>query len=232
MARSGINDLTMWHSVQMHQNDSSHAINEECDYESDDSMASTFAQHLKASSATRTRQPLETLAELSDYTTDGSDIEAYMEKRRRQDVPDDEALLFNEDCFGGDAHGALPGLFDQLSEPDVPDAIPESEQREEELSASESVPTPTFPTSVFVSQRDRLLALGFDYESEDEHVYTAATEVCTKPEPAAPLGLGIVKTAAARRKEAKRQQIGHLKHNRRARRRGGYEEDGNDADVE
>jgi hypothetical protein len=52
---------------------------------------------------------------MDDYatsTTDGSDIESYVEKRHRR-RHDDEALLFKEDGYG-QTGGSLPGLFDSV----------------------------------------------------------------------------------------------------------------------
>lgn len=178
---------------------------------------------------------LETLAELSDYTTEGEDIDAYLQKCKRRTTPDDEALIFKEDGFGGEGHGALPGLFDDLPEPEVPETIPESD--EEASSVEESIPTPTLPPSLFQSQRERLLALGFDYDSEEEQVQEEQHDLCTPktvyeiPSTVA-ADMGAVKTALERRKQIKRQQLRTLKHNRRARQRWGIEDDGNEADVE
>lgn len=50
--------------------------------------------------------------ETCSITTDGSNIDAFMEKRRRRASPEDETLLFNEAGFFGGGGGALPGLYD------------------------------------------------------------------------------------------------------------------------
>jgi hypothetical protein len=44
-------------------------------------------------------------------TTDGSDVEAYLEKKRRPRNRDGEGLLFRDDAYGQTGHG-LPGIFD------------------------------------------------------------------------------------------------------------------------
>ncbi|KAM3502732.1 hypothetical protein MY10362_004642 [Beauveria mimosiformis] len=47
-------------------------------------------------------------------TTDGSNIDAFVEKRKQRATPEDQALLFNEGGFFNTG-GALPGLFDPTS---------------------------------------------------------------------------------------------------------------------
>ncbi|OAA36713.1 hypothetical protein BBO_07992 [Beauveria brongniartii RCEF 3172] len=47
-------------------------------------------------------------------TTDGSNIDAFVEKRKQRAAPEDQALLFNEGGFFNTG-GALPGLFDPTS---------------------------------------------------------------------------------------------------------------------
>ncbi|KAJ3496144.1 hypothetical protein NLG97_g2867 [Lecanicillium saksenae] len=61
-------------------------------------------------------------------TTDGSNIDAFMEKRKRRAAAEDSALVFNESGFfsGG---GALPGLFDLFQV--LPAPIAEEPAKEE-----------------------------------------------------------------------------------------------------
>ena len=65
------------------------------------------------SQRSQARSPFAEPPDANDYltsTTDGSDIESYIEKRRRR-RHDDEDLIFKEDGYG-QAGGGLPGLFD------------------------------------------------------------------------------------------------------------------------
>ncbi|KAJ6787744.1 hypothetical protein PWT90_04003 [Aphanocladium album] len=68
-------------------------------------------------------------------TTDGSNIDAFMEKRKRRAAQEDEALAFNESGFfsGG---GALPGLFDLFQV--LPAPIAEEPAKEELASLADS----------------------------------------------------------------------------------------------
>lgn len=122
------------------------------------------------------------------YTTDGSDIDSFVEKRRRKAIPDGEALLFKEAGFQ-DGGGTLPGLFDQLHSliPSIPAPVAEvpeeSEDNGEEGESNCSVKTPesanaTFVPRMYLTQRQRMIALGFDYETDDEELADMENEVC------------------------------------------------------
>ncbi len=163
-------------------------------------------------------------------TTDGSNVDAFVEKRRRRGAPEDEALLFNESGFfnGG---GPLPGLFglddvgvpaeeetptkqdldgkrdsnqtlkapveDDVAPQPPQDARPESrlasppcspelngvfetaasgtggdttaaeDDRCSSVATPDSVPGALVP-QMYLTQRQRLLALGFDYDTDEE----------------------------------------------------------------
>ncbi|KAK3186330.1 hypothetical protein K4F52_004868 [Lecanicillium sp. MT-2017a] len=114
------------------------------------------------------------------YTTDGSDIDVFIKKRIYRAIPDDEALLFNEVGFqnGG---GTLPGLFDELGKlvPSIPTPVVEESGELEEIDdggeTPQSIQTPDSTSGMFVpgmylTQRQRMLALGFDYDTDDEEL--------------------------------------------------------------
>lgn len=101
------------------------------------------------------------------YTTDGSNVEAFLAKQSRRVVLDGEALLFDTDIFN---EGALPGLGSEDGDASTaPDSsVASSEYTLEPAYTSES-DEPTSPaTPTFGTQRQRLLALGFDYASDSD----------------------------------------------------------------
>ncbi|KAM3508228.1 hypothetical protein MY11210_006828 [Beauveria gryllotalpidicola] len=154
-------------------------------------------------------------------TTDGSNIDAFVKKRKQRAMPEDQALLFKE---GGFFHtgGSLPGLYDpsssssaaaaaagaaapaeQVSPAALSDSKRDSSQTlradaptthktaravspgsggggcsattesalEDGRCSSKATPEPvtglTVP-QIYLSQRQRLLALGFDYDTDED----------------------------------------------------------------
>lgn len=170
--------------------------------------------------------------ETSSITTDGSDIDAFLEKRKRRTTPEDEALVFNEQGFFN-GRGALPGLFDLFQV--LPSPIPEEPAQDEEIASTESdiaepshklvetivqdlergseyqlsgakqsetqeaagafsdtvaeddyrsssVATPesvpgSFVPKIYLTRRQRLLALGFDYETDDDELAALGSDL-------------------------------------------------------
>ncbi|KAJ4159840.1 uncharacterized protein LMH87_007779 [Akanthomyces muscarius] len=161
--------------------------------------------------------------ESCSITTDGSDVDAFVEKRKRRGTPEDEALLFNESGFFTSGGGALPGLFGGAAEtqrqptkpalvsdgkrdsnqtlkghhtdaatqqsldmlipqdarpvsrlgspvcPELHDAAAlEEEDRCSSIATPESVSGGAFVPQMYLTQRQRLLALGFDYDTDDD----------------------------------------------------------------
>lgn len=110
------------------------------------------------------------------YTTDGSNVEAFLAKQSRRVALDGEALLFDTDIFN---EGALPGLGseDGDASPAAGSSVASSEYTLEPAYTSES-DEPTSPaTPTFGTQRQRMLALGFDYASDsDEETSTKHRE--------------------------------------------------------
>lgn len=156
--------------------------------------------------------------ESCSMTTDGSDVDAFVEKRRRRGTPDDEALLFNESgFFSSGSGGALPGLFgaataaettrltlssdgkrdsnltikghrvdstgrpptredsrpaSRLGSPACPElnhaAALEEEDRCSSVATPESASGGAFVPQMYLTQRQRLLALGFDYDTDED----------------------------------------------------------------
>lgn len=170
--------------------------------------------------------------EASSITTDGSDIDAFLEKRKRRTTPEDEALVFNEQGFFN-GRGALPGLFDLFQV--LPSPIPEEPAQDEDTASTESdiaepshklvetivqdlergseyrlsgakqsetqdtagalsdtvaeddyrsssVATPeslpgSFVPKIYLTRRQRLLALGFDYETDDDELAALGSDL-------------------------------------------------------
>lgn len=157
--------------------------------------------------------------ESCSMTTDGSDVDAFVEKRRRRGTPEDEALLFNESGFFSSSGGALPGLFgaaaaaaettklalssdskrdsnltikghrvdstarqptpedarpaSRLGSPVCPElnhapALEEEEDRCSSVATPESASGGAFVPRMYLTQRQRLLALGFDYDTDED----------------------------------------------------------------
>ncbi|KAM3432346.1 hypothetical protein NHJ13734_006889 [Beauveria thailandica] len=160
-------------------------------------------------------------------TTDGSNIDAFVEKRKQRATPEDQALLFNEGGFFNTG-GALPGLFDPTSSSSSSNGVtplaetPAAEQqvltaatasseskRDSSLTLRADSPTTTQKTArsaspaagsettesapedgryyssvvattpepvgggltvpqIYLNQRQRLLALGFDYDTDED----------------------------------------------------------------
>ncbi|KAM3560226.1 hypothetical protein ARSEF4850_003763 [Beauveria asiatica] len=160
-------------------------------------------------------------------TTDGSNIDAFVEKRKQRATPEDQALLFNEGGFFNTG-GALPGLFDPTSSSSSSNRVtplaetPAAEQqvltaaaasseskRDSSLTLRADSPTTTHKTArsaspaagsettesapedgryyssvvaatpepvgggltvpqIYLNQRQRLLALGFDYDTDED----------------------------------------------------------------
>lgn len=101
------------------------------------------------------------------FTTDGSNVEAFIAKKTRKIIPDGEALLFDTDIF---SEGALPGLGSEDGDGSAAadGSVASSEYTLEPAYASES-DEPTSPaTPTFGTQRQRMLALGFDYASDSD----------------------------------------------------------------
>ncbi|KGQ04981.1 hypothetical protein BBAD15_g9769 [Beauveria bassiana D1-5] len=157
-------------------------------------------------------------------TTDGSNIDAFIEKRKQRTTPEDQALLFKEGGFFNTG-GALPGLFDPSSASSSDGVTPLAEtpaagqqvmavaassdsKRDSSLTLRADAPTTTHNTArsvsspvvcggsettesapedcrcssvttpepvggltvpqIYLNQRQRLLALGFDYDTDEE----------------------------------------------------------------
>ncbi|KAH8707870.1 hypothetical protein HC256_010032 [Beauveria bassiana] len=157
-------------------------------------------------------------------TTDGSNIDAFIEKRKQRTTPEDQALLFKEGGFFNTG-GALPGLFDPSSSSSSDGVTPLAEtpaagqqvmavaassdsKRDSSLTLRADAPTTTHNTArsvsspivcggsettesapedcrcssvttpepvggltvpqIYLNQRQRLLALGFDYDTDEE----------------------------------------------------------------
>ncbi len=122
------------------------------------------------------------------YTTDGSDIDSFIKKRIHRAVPDGEALLFRESGFQ-DGGGALPGLFDRLQvlmtsiPTPVAEEAQELEDNDEGAESNFSVQTPEsasgmFVPSMYLTQRQRMIALGFDYDTDDEELEAMDSDTC------------------------------------------------------
>ncbi|KAM3487321.1 hypothetical protein MY3957_009391 [Beauveria namnaoensis] len=158
-------------------------------------------------------------------TTDGSNIDAFIEKRKQRTTPEDQALLFKEGGFFNTG-GALPGLFDPSSSSSsssdgitpraeapaagqqILAAVSPDSKRDSSLTLRADAPTTIHNTArsvssptvcggsettesapedcrcssvttpepvggltvpqIYLNQRQRLLALGFDYDTDEE----------------------------------------------------------------
>ncbi|OAA58271.1 hypothetical protein ISF_06810 [Cordyceps fumosorosea ARSEF 2679] len=224
-------------------------------------------------------------------TTDGSNVDAFVEKRRRRKAAaaEDKTLVFDEaEFFNG--RGALPGLFDGID-----DATPLAEldpskgkgkgkrdrsqtlrvkQDDDEQVSPRSQPVSAPPTAprtlpledaapqpleddqccssapgalvprMYLTRRQRLLALGFDYDTDDDDDEDAFDQDSNKQSLAPPPQMVrpqqrlsiIVETpddtaaAVSRRREAKRMSRGGGLRVRRVEPM--PEEEGNLADME
>lgn len=168
----GINDIRNWRPVVPAANaelrpSSPNQSNSSCPSIDLESLRSEESADDTSDTETLSAHPLSPAPQSVDfdddgYTTDGSNIEAFIAKKQRKHVPDGEALLFDVSVFH---EGDLPGLC-----ADVAEQSDSTEMEEEEhggySSESDSTASPATPT--FTTQRQRMLALGFDYSSDSD----------------------------------------------------------------
>lgn len=99
-------------------------------------------------------------------TTDGSNIEAFMEKQKRKSEQEDESLLFNEAGFFN-AGGALPGLFDAFQAHPAPVAEESAEERCKSPT-QKSIRSQTLRTIVSQEEVDSLAVNNDGIESSED----------------------------------------------------------------
>lgn len=167
----GINDVRNWHPVisapepdltpsSPHQSNSPSPSFDIASLQSEDSTDDTSDTETLS---TYPLSPAPQSLEFDDdgYTTDGSNVEAFLAKKQRKYVPDGEALLFDVSIFH---EGDLPGLC-----ADVADQSDSTEMEDADAGCSSESDVTTSPaTPTFSTQRQRMLALGFDYSSDSD----------------------------------------------------------------